>query len=78
MFLFVILRCCLVLYHWGELRFKMGLWVDTLMEAMFNGPPIIERFDGVDEDGPLCFEEAVVMRHNEGGMSKKEEWKCMI
>ncbi|KAG5023191.1 hypothetical protein JHK82_019093 [Glycine max] len=64
-----------VLYHWGELRFKMGLWVDTLMEAMFNGPPIIERFDGVDEDGPLCFEEAVVMRHNEGGMSKKEEWK---
>lgn len=60
-----------VLYHWGELRFKMGLWVDTLMEAMFNGPPIIERFDGVDEDGPLCFEEAVVMRHNEGGMSRE-------
>ncbi|KAL2343825.1 hypothetical protein Fmac_005110 [Flemingia macrophylla] len=60
-----------VLYHWGELRFKMGLWVDTLMEATFNGPPIIEGFDGVDEDGPVCFEEAVVMRHNEGGMSRE-------
>nr|KYP61168.1 hypothetical protein KK1_023593 [Cajanus cajan] len=42
-----------VLYHWGELRFKMGLWVGTLMEATFNGPQIVERFDGVDEDGPV-------------------------
>lgn len=60
-----------VLYHWGELRFNMGLWVGSMMEATFNGPPIIEKFDGVDEDGPVCFEEAVVMRHNEGGMSRK-------
>lgn len=57
-----------VLYHWGELRFKMGLWLEALMEATFNGPPNIERFD---EDGPVCFEEAVVMRHNEGGMSRE-------
>ena len=49
----------------------MGLWVGTLMEATFNGPPNIERFDGVDEDGPACFEKAVVMRHNEGGMSRE-------
>ncbi|KAK7363102.1 hypothetical protein VNO77_05232 [Canavalia gladiata] len=57
-----------VLYHWGELRFKMGLWLGSLMEATFNGPPIIER---VDKEGPICFEEAVVMRHNEGGMSRQ-------
>ncbi|TKY59468.1 transferase [Spatholobus suberectus] len=62
-----------VLYHWGELRFKMGLWVGTLMEATFNGPPIIVRFDGVGEDGPVCLEEAVVMRHNEGGMSRERK-----
>ncbi|KAJ1386996.1 hypothetical protein SESBI_40310 [Sesbania bispinosa] len=60
-----------VLYHRGELRFNMGLWLGTLMEATFNGPPIIERFDGVDNDGPVCFEEAMVMRHNEGGMSRE-------
>lgn len=49
----------------------MGPWVGTLMEVTFNGPQIIERFDGVDGDGPVCFEEAVVMRHNEGGMSRE-------
>ncbi|KAK7250538.1 hypothetical protein RIF29_33041 [Crotalaria pallida] len=56
-----------VLYHWGELRFNMGLWLGSLMEATFGGPPNIERF----KDGPVCFEEAVVMRHNEGGMSRQ-------
>ncbi|PON87339.1 Transmembrane protein [Trema orientale] len=61
-----------VLYHWGELRLKMGLWLRTLMEATFDGPPMIEGFDdGVgDETTPFCFEKAVVMRHNEGGMSR--------
>lgn len=48
----------------------MGLWLSTLMEATFSGPLEIEGFDGVEEDGPVCFEEAVVMRHNEGGMSR--------
>ncbi|KAK9266160.1 hypothetical protein L1049_000006 [Liquidambar formosana] len=28
-------------------------------------------FDEVGDDGPACFEEAVVMRHNEGGMSRE-------
>ena len=61
-----------VLYHWGELRLNMGLWLKTLMEATFNGPPYIEGFEGVlGDDEPVCFEKAVVMRHNEGGMSRE-------
>nr|XP_015893468.3 uncharacterized protein LOC107427594 [Ziziphus jujuba var. spinosa] len=63
-----------VLYHWGELRFKMGLWLKTLMEATFDGPQHIEGFEWVENDGfsPVCFETAVVMRHNEGGMSREK------
>lgn len=55
----------------------MGLWLTTLMEATFDGPQHIEGFEWVEEDGnstslsPVCFEEAVVMRHNEGGMSRE-------
>lgn len=52
----------------------MGPWLQTLMHATFDGEPVIERFDGIkDEDGgdPVCFEKAVVMRHNEGGMSRE-------
>ncbi|KAL3538691.1 hypothetical protein ACH5RR_002057 [Cinchona calisaya] len=61
-----------VLYHWGELRFKMGPWLRTLMEATFGEPLYIERFaDDNDYENPFCFEDAVVMRHNEGGMSRK-------
>ncbi|KAL5563441.1 hypothetical protein UlMin_033188 [Ulmus minor] len=60
-----------ILFHWGELRFKFGLWLSNLMEATFDGPPYIESFDGVDEETTVCFEEAVVMRHNEGGMSRE-------
>ncbi|KAJ7946758.1 Protein O-linked-mannose beta-1,4-N-acetylglucosaminyltransferase [Quillaja saponaria] len=63
-----------ILYHWGELRLNMALWLKTLMEATFDGPPYIESldYDGVDEGVPVCFEEAVVMRHNEGGMSREK------
>ncbi|KAB2047871.1 hypothetical protein ES319_A13G076100v1 [Gossypium barbadense] len=60
-----------VLYHWGELRFKMGTWLNLLMEATFGQAPYIEEFNGVDDDQPVCFEKAVVMRHNEGGMSRE-------
>ncbi|GFP87052.1 hypothetical protein PHJA_000849000 [Phtheirospermum japonicum] len=56
-----------ILYHWGELRTNMAPWVKTLLEATFGGPLEIETFDGVYH---VCFEEAVVMRHNEGGMSR--------
>ncbi|KAK7319458.1 hypothetical protein RJT34_04179 [Clitoria ternatea] len=42
---------------------RWAFWLGTLMEATFNGPQIIERFDGVGEESPVCFEEAVVMRH---------------
>ncbi|CAL5377679.1 unnamed protein product [Camellia sinensis] len=61
-----------VLYHWGELRTKMGPWLKTLMNATFNGYVDIERFDDRGGgDRAVCFEEAVVMRHNEGGMSRE-------
>ncbi|XP_002522617.2 uncharacterized protein LOC8266830 [Ricinus communis] len=58
-----------ILYHWGELRFNMGLWLSTLTEATFGSPPNIEGFGWANNNEPICFEKAVVMRHNEGGMS---------
>lgn len=65
-----------ILYHWGELRFRMGNWLNTMMEATFGHVPNIEVFDEInkdddDEQRPVCFEKAVVMRHNEGGMSRE-------
>uniref|UniRef100_A0A9I9DWD4 Glycosyltransferase 61 catalytic domain-containing protein n=1 Tax=Cucumis melo TaxID=3656 RepID=A0A9I9DWD4_CUCME len=60
-----------ILYHWGELRLRMGKWVNTLMEATFGAPIRIEAFEGISEGQPVCFEKAVVMRHNEGGMSRQ-------
>uniref|UniRef100_A0A803MCD0 Glycosyltransferase 61 catalytic domain-containing protein n=2 Tax=Chenopodium quinoa TaxID=63459 RepID=A0A803MCD0_CHEQI len=60
-----------VLYHWGELRAKMGLWLRLVLQATFDGPINIEVFHGVEDEQPVCFEEAVVMRHNEGGMSRQ-------
>ncbi|KAE8719855.1 putative ribonuclease H protein [Hibiscus syriacus] len=61
-----------VLYHWGELRFKMGTWLNTLVEATFGQPSYIEGFRDMEDEGqPVCFEKAVVMRHNEGGMSRE-------
>lgn len=65
-----------VLYHWGELRTTMGPWLSSLMEATFGEPLNIEKFDDGVEGGnntsPACFERAVVMRHNEGGMSREK------
>ncbi|KAF5448449.1 hypothetical protein F2P56_028984 [Juglans regia] len=65
-----------VLYHWGELRLKMGLWLTTLMDATFGGQPYIEGFEEVGEDEPVCFEKSVVMRHNEGGMSRERRMEA--
>ncbi|KAL3620969.1 hypothetical protein CASFOL_035881 [Castilleja foliolosa] len=66
-----------VLYHWGEWRINMGPWLSMLMEATFGEPLNIEKFDGNEigngiTDNPSCFERAVVMRHNEGGMSREK------
>ncbi|XP_004292478.1 PREDICTED: uncharacterized protein LOC101296745 isoform X2 [Fragaria vesca subsp. vesca] len=61
-----------ILYHWGEIRSGMALWLTSLMEATFGGPPLVEVFDGVEEGTAVCFEKAVVMRHNEGGMSRDQ------
>ncbi|RZC64345.1 hypothetical protein C5167_008035 [Papaver somniferum] len=60
-----------ILFHWGELRREMSVWLETLLKASFNGNVHIETFDGLRNDEPACFEEAVVMRHNEGGMSRE-------
>ncbi|KAL1833239.1 hypothetical protein DCAR_0103313 [Daucus carota subsp. sativus] len=58
-----------ILYHKGELRYKMAGWLRNLMEATFSETLNIQTFEGFGDDEPLCFEKAVVMRHNEGGMS---------
>ncbi|KAL8060932.1 hypothetical protein ABFX02_02G055800 [Erythranthe guttata] len=62
-----------VLYHWGELRTSMGPWLSSLMAAAFGEPLNIEKFDGrvSSPAAGVCFERAVVMRHNEGGMSRE-------
>ncbi|XP_071717224.1 uncharacterized protein [Rutidosis leptorrhynchoides] len=62
-----------ILYHWGEVRTGMSPWLNTLMEATFGGPMNIEKYDNVEDDqAVMCYEEAVVMRHNEGGMSREK------
>ncbi|KAF9604412.1 hypothetical protein IFM89_006421 [Coptis chinensis] len=45
----------------------MGTWLTHLMKATF-GEMNFETFDRIS--GPACFERAVVMRHNEGGMPR--------
>lgn len=59
-----------VLFHWGELRSKMGAWAQNLMRATY-GDVAVEVFRG-GGDGPYCFERAVVMRHNIENMGKKK------
>ena len=49
----------------------MAPWVNSLMEATFDGSVNIEDFGGFGDEGVACFEEAVIMRHNEGGMSRE-------
>ncbi|PON70525.1 Transmembrane protein [Trema orientale] len=61
-----------VLFHWGELRDRMGTWIHNITQANF-GEVFIERFSGEGGDGPYCFEEAVVMRHNVGKMGKERK-----
>ncbi|XP_030469471.2 uncharacterized protein LOC115687889 [Syzygium oleosum] len=65
-----------VLYHWGELRPGMAPWLSKLMEATFGKPPSVEVFDKITEDTSVCFEDAVVTRHSEGGMSMERRIKA--
>ncbi|XP_058096973.1 uncharacterized protein LOC131242397 [Magnolia sinica] len=60
-----------ILYHWGEVRVKMGTWVGTLMGATFGGVVNVEGFEGGD-GGPTCLEKAVVFRHNMGRMVEEK------
>ncbi|URE31105.1 hypothetical protein MUK42_07100 [Musa troglodytarum] len=50
-----------VLFHRGELRTRMGGWVQAVAEAAI-GEVRIEDFKE-HGDGPSCFEQAVVFRH---------------
>ncbi|PIN00500.1 hypothetical protein CDL12_26999 [Handroanthus impetiginosus] len=62
------------LYHWGELRTTMGPWLSSLMQATFGERLNIENFqktEGENQTSPTCFAKSVVMRHNEGGMSRE-------
>ncbi|XAR62111.1 Protein O-GlcNAc transferase [Bertholletia excelsa] len=59
-----------VLFHWGELRTRMGSWLQKLMEANF-GKIEVEKFVG--GDGPYCFEKALVMRHDMGRMGRENK-----
>lgn len=61
-----------ILYHWGEIRVNIGSWLRNLMEATYSETLNIEGFEGFGDDEPVCFEKAVVMRHNEGGMSREK------
>ncbi|VVB10519.1 unnamed protein product [Arabis nemorensis] len=58
-----------VLFHRGELRFGMGHWLSEVITANYGQEPEFLRF--VDEEKLVCFEKAVVMRQNEGGMSRE-------
>ncbi|KAJ4754576.1 transmembrane protein [Rhynchospora pubera] len=56
-----------VLFHWGELRTEMGNWIKSIADLTI-GKVNIETFENID--GPVCFEEAVVFRHNQGAIAK--------
>ncbi|KAM7253274.1 hypothetical protein ACFE04_025892 [Oxalis oulophora] len=60
-----------VLFHWGEVRDRMGSWLQHLMEIGFGEVPV-ETFNGRDDSEPYCFERAIVMRHNEGQMGREQ------
>jgi hypothetical protein len=64
-----------VLYHWGELRGRMGSWLQNLMQANF-GEVAVEEFK--KGDGPYCFEKAVVMRHNVGAWGRRRSYRFSI
>lgn len=60
-----------VLFHRGELRNRMGMWIHNVTQANF-GEVLVEGFSG-GGNVPYCFEKAVVMRHNVGKMGKERK-----
>ncbi|CAN0888519.1 hypothetical protein LINGRAHAP2_LOCUS15874 [Linum grandiflorum] len=60
-----------MLFHWGEFRSGMGLWLQKLMEANFGEVIIEGSKDG--QGTTYCFEKAVVMRHNVGSMGAEKK-----
>ncbi|KAL5705469.1 hypothetical protein ACHQM5_023767 [Ranunculus cassubicifolius] len=58
-----------VVYYQGEIRSGISEWLTHLLDATFGGKMKFEAFTQMN--GPVCFERAVVMRHNEGGMSRE-------
>ncbi|KAH0729830.1 hypothetical protein KY285_000837 [Solanum tuberosum] len=61
-----------VIFHWGELRLRMGSWLQQLMQASF-GEVKVEGFDRGDV--PYCFEKAIVMRHDLGQITRENKLK---
>uniref|UniRef100_M0ZPX1 Uncharacterized protein n=1 Tax=Solanum tuberosum TaxID=4113 RepID=M0ZPX1_SOLTU len=62
-----------VLFHWGELRLRMGSWIQQLLQTNF-GEVKVEGFDRGD-NVPYCFEKAVVMRHEMSQMGQENKLK---
>ncbi|KAL8141474.1 hypothetical protein V2J09_014506 [Rumex salicifolius] len=61
-----------LLYYKGELRTRVPPWLSTLMEAVYGTQSVnIEELKGY-EAAPVCFEEAVVTRHCESGISREK------
>ena len=49
----------------------MGQWVKTLTEATIGNEVRIEGFGKYENVGPVCFERAVVFRHNDGRLRRE-------
>ncbi|XP_077212943.1 uncharacterized protein LOC143848047 [Tasmannia lanceolata] len=64
-----------VLYHWGELRLSVGPWVRKVMEVTFGGLHL-EGLEG-DGGGPICFEKALVFRHDTEEVNREEELEML-
>ncbi|KAG9144274.1 hypothetical protein Leryth_016928 [Lithospermum erythrorhizon] len=62
-----------VLFHWGELRLKMGSWIEQLMRVNF-GEVYVEGFNN-GSDIPYCFEKVVIMRHDLGRLGLENKLK---
>ncbi|CAI9116198.1 OLC1v1017287C1 [Oldenlandia corymbosa var. corymbosa] len=62
-----------ILYKTGEVTFKMGSWLEQLLK-IYYGNLKIEKFE--KGDGPYCFEKAVVVRHDTGGMGLENKLKA--
>ncbi|XP_020585136.1 uncharacterized protein LOC110027863, partial [Phalaenopsis equestris] len=62
-----------LLFHWGEVRKEMGMWVRSLAEVSTGGK--VRMVGGEEAGRVVCLEEAVVARRNDVGMSEERKEK---